>query len=107
MALVIFSEGQVLVHILDLTRRAWIGLILLTLFHSYLSMVSFLKALQRLAAIQAALSNYLISFSGLPIAALGLGERLKPCPSWGGILVLSSTLLTLWDAPRPATSPDA
>jgi drug/metabolite transporter (DMT)-like permease len=56
-------------------------------------MVLFLKALKRLDAIQAALSNYLITFFGLPIAVLWLGERLKPLAILGGILVLGSTLL--------------
>jgi len=79
------------------TGRTWIGMVLLTLFHNYLSMVLFLKALKHLEAIQAALSNYLISFFGIPIAALWLGERLKPIAIVGGVMVLGSTLLiTLW-----------
>jgi drug/metabolite transporter (DMT)-like permease len=70
---------------------------LLTFFHNYLSMVLFLKALKHLEAIQAALSNYLISFFGIPIAAIWLGERLKPVAIVGGVMVLGGTLLiTLW-----------
>jgi drug/metabolite transporter (DMT)-like permease len=80
------------------TAQTWIGLILLTFFHNYLSMVLFLKALDYLDAIQAALSNYLITFFGLPISAIWLGERLTPLMVAGGILVLFSTLLiTVWE----------
>ena len=79
----------------------WIGLILLTLFHNWLSMVLFLKALKRLYAIQVALSNYLITFFGLPIAAIWLHERLTLLAVVGGIIVLCSTLLiTLWEDTR-------
>jgi drug/metabolite transporter (DMT)-like permease len=61
-------------------------------------MVLFLKALKQLDAIQAALSNYLITFFGLPIAAIWLGERLTVMAIVGGILVLASTLaITIWD----------
>jgi len=106
--LVLIEERAVLGHILDFTLRTWIGLILLTFFHNYLSMVLFLTALKRLDAIQAALSNYLITFFGLPIAALWLGERLKLPAIMGGIVVLGSTLLvTLGDQKRPSLSSDA
>ena len=88
------------------TSRTWIGLALLTFFHNYLSMVLFLKALKELDAIQAALSNYLITFFGLPIAAIWLGERLAPLAIVGGALVLGSTLLiTLKDKPAPVAAP--
>jgi len=56
-------------------------------------MVLFLNVLTRLDATQAALSNYLIPFFGLIIAALVLGERLTTPMIAGGILVLASTLL--------------
>ena len=62
----------------------------------------FLKALKHLDAIQAALSNYLIAFFGLPIAAIWLGERLTVYAIAGGVLVLFSTLLiTIWEDLRP------
>ena len=62
-------------------------------------MVLFLRALKRLDALQAALSNYLITFFGVPIAALWLSERLTPAAVGGGILILASTLLiTLWSS---------
>ena len=44
-------------------------------------------------AMQVALSNYLITFFGLPIAAIWIGERLGSQAITGGILVLASTLL--------------
>ena len=55
-------------------------------------MVLFLNVLTRLDATQAALSNYLIPFFGVLIAAL-YGERLTGFMVAGGILVLASTLL--------------
>jgi drug/metabolite transporter (DMT)-like permease len=87
------QEGKVFGAIPRFTGHTWIGMALLTFFHNYLSMVLFLKALKHLEAIQAALSNYLISFFGIPIAALWLGERLKPIAIVGGVMVLGSTLL--------------
>ncbi len=99
--LVLTEERQVFAHIPDFTLRTWVGLILLTFFHNYLSMVLFLKALKQLEAIQAALSNYLITFFGVPIAAIWLGEKLTLLAIIGGVMVLGSTLLiTLWDANR-------
>jgi drug/metabolite transporter (DMT)-like permease len=101
--LVLVKERGVFGHLLEFAPQTWIGLALLTFFHNYLSMVLFLKALKRLDAIQAALSNYLITFFGLPIAVLWLGERLQPLAMLGGILVLGSTLLiTLRDQQRPS-----
>ena len=101
--LVIFKEWGTMAEVRHFTARTWVGLALLTFFHNYLSMVLFLKALKQLDAIQAALSNYLITFFGLPIAAIWLGERLKPGAIVGGVIVLMSTLLvTVWDSKRPA-----
>jgi len=95
--LVLTQEGSVFSHIFSLTAKTWVGLALLTFFHNFLSMVLFLKALKQLDAIQAALSNYLITFFGVPIAALWLGERLAPLAVIGGLIILGSTLLiTLW-----------
>ena len=100
--LVLTRERGVFSHITQFTARTWIGLILLTVFHNYLSMVLFLKALKALDAIQAALSNYLITFFGVPIAAIWLGERLTLMAIVGGLLVLGSTLLiTLWTGSKP------
>ena len=99
---VLTEERGVFSHITQFTARTWIGLILLTFFHNFLSMVLFLKALKALDAIQAALSNYLITFFGVPIAAIWLGERLTLMAIVGGLLVLGSTLLiTLWEGSKP------
>lgn len=91
--LVVNQEGSVFSHISSLTAKTWVGLALLTFFHNFLSMVLFLRALKQLDAIQAALSNYLITFFGIPIAAIWLGERLTPLAVIGGLIILGSTLL--------------
>jgi len=75
------------------SAQTWVGLALLTFFHNYLSNILFLKALQHLDAIQTALCNYLVTFFGVPIAAIWLGERLTMTAIVGGVLVLASTLL--------------
>ena len=99
--LVMTQEGGVFRHIPGFTARTWVGLALLTFFHNFLSMVLFLKALKQLDAIQAALSNYLITFFGIPIAVIWLGERMAPLALVGGIIILGSTLLiTVWDKQR-------
>jgi len=98
---VLWKEGGTFVQIPHFTFRTWIGLGLLTFFHNYLSMVLFLKALKQLDAIQAALSNYLITFFGVPIAAIWLKEKLSLMGIAGGILILGSTLLiTVWEDRR-------
>jgi len=74
------------------TPVVWLGLIGLAGLQYFLSMVLFLHVLTRLDATQAALSNYLIPFFGVLIAAL-YGERLTRFMVAGGILVLASTLL--------------
>jgi drug/metabolite transporter (DMT)-like permease len=56
-------------------------------------MVLFFKALKVLDAMQVALSNYLITLFGVPIAAIWLGEKLGSQAVLGGVLVLVSTLL--------------
>lgn len=105
---VLLEERQVFGRIPGFTLNTWIGLALLTFFHNYLSMVLFLKALKHLHATQAALSNYLVAFFGVPIAALWLGERLGPAAVIGGILVLASTLLiTVYGGGREARPAEA
>ena len=96
--LVLAQEKWVFARVPTFTAHTWIGLALLAFFHNYLSMVLFLKALKQLDAIQAALSNYLISLFGVPIAAIWLGERLTLLAVLGGIMVLGSTLMiTIWE----------
>ncbi|MFB3922020.1 MAG: DMT family transporter [Terriglobia bacterium] len=99
--LTLAQEHDVFRRIPQFSAQTWIGLALLTFFHNFLSMVLFLKALKKLDAIQAALSIYLVTFFGVPIAALWLGERLTLAGIAGGLLVLVSTLLiTLWEQRR-------
>jgi len=71
----------------------WIGLVILAVFQYFLSMVMFLNVLSRMDAIQAGLSNYLIPFFGIVIAAVVLHEKITPFMVLGGVLVLASTLL--------------
>jgi drug/metabolite transporter (DMT)-like permease len=91
--LVLYYEHDVFARIASFTKQTWTGMILLTFFHNFLSMILFFKALKVLDAMQVALSNYLIAFFGLPIAAIWLGETLNSMAVAGGILVLISTLI--------------
>jgi len=91
--LVLYYEPDVFARIPSFTQQTLIGMSLLTFFHNFLSMVLFFKALKVLDAIQVALSNYLITFIGLPVAAIWLGEKLNASAIVGGILVFVSTLI--------------
>ncbi len=91
--LVLYYERDVFARIPSFTQQTWIGMSLLTFFHNFLSMILFFKALKVLDAIQVALSNYLITFIGLPVAAIWLGEKLYTPAIVGGILVFVSTLI--------------
>lgn len=91
--LVLYYEPEMFGKIPEFTTNTWIGMISLTVFHNFLSMVLFFKALKHLDATQVALSNYLITFMGLPIAAFWLGEKLNSQAIVGGLLVLASTLI--------------
>jgi drug/metabolite transporter (DMT)-like permease len=96
--LVWYYEGSSLTGVSTFTTNTWIGLFLLTVFHNFLSMILFFTALKKLEAIQVALSNFLIAFFALPIAAIWLGEKLSFMSIMGGILVLVSTLaITVWE----------
>jgi drug/metabolite transporter (DMT)-like permease len=97
---VVAFERESFVHLFSFTAITWTGLLLLTVFHTCLSMILFLKALKSIDAIQAALSNYLIAFFGVPIAAFMLHEHIGWAEIAGGLMVLSSTVLvTLIDRP--------
>ncbi len=91
--LVLIFENDVFARIPHFTTQTWIGMTLLTFLHNFLSMVLFFKALKVLDATQVALSNYLIAFFGLPVAAIWLGEKLNSLAIAGGLLVLVSTLI--------------
>src|SRR5262245_46157453 len=87
------AEPQGFHNLPQFTPVVWLGLIMLAFFQYFLSMVLFLNVLTRLDATQAALSNYLIPFFGVIIAALVLHEKLTLFMIFGGLLVLASTLL--------------
>ncbi|MDP3003413.1 MAG: DMT family transporter [Bacteroidales bacterium] len=91
--LVLYYEHDIFARIPSFTKQTWTGMALLTFFHNFLSMLLFFKALKVLDAMQVALSNYMIAFFGLPIAAIWLGETLNSLAIAGGILVLISTLI--------------
>jgi len=91
--LVFYYEPDIFGRISSFTSQTWTGMSLLTVFHNFLSMVLFFKALKVLDAMQVALSNYLITFMGLPVAAIWLGEKLNNQAIAGGVLVLIATLI--------------
>jgi drug/metabolite transporter (DMT)-like permease len=94
----IASEPETLRAIPAFDAKTWTGLAILAVFQYFLSMVIFLNVLTRLDATQAALSNYLIPFFGVLLAAAILGERLTWPMVAGGVLVLLSTVLaTVFD----------
>ena len=96
---VFYFEGDVFKRIPEFTQKTWIGMVALAIFHNFLSMVLFFKALKNLDATDVALSNYLIPLFGIPIAAFYLGEKLQTPAIIGGILVLISVLiLTIYEA---------
>jgi len=96
--LVWYYEPNTLKYVSSFTTNTWIGLALLTVFHNFLSMILFFTALKNLEAIQVALSNFLIAFFALPIAAIWLNEKLNLMSIAGGVLVLVSTLsITVWE----------
>ena len=87
------TEPQGFLNLPHFSLKIWLGLIELAVFVYFLSMVLFLNVLTRLDATQAGLSNYLIPFFGLLLAAALLHERLTRFMILGGILVLGSTLM--------------
>jgi drug/metabolite transporter (DMT)-like permease len=93
MAITVYVEPTAFHQISSYTTKTWIGIALLAVFQYCLSMVIFLTVLTRLDATQASLSNYMIPFFGLVIAALVLHEKLTVFMILGGVLVLLSTLL--------------
>jgi drug/metabolite transporter (DMT)-like permease len=88
-----FTEPGAFHQIVLYTAKTWLGIALLAVFQYCLSMVIFLTVLTRLDATQASLSNYMIPFFGLVIAAMVLHEHLTVFMMLGGGLVLLSTLL--------------
>lgn len=91
--LVLYYEPFMFARVPHFTAQTWLGMASLTLFHNFLSMLLFFMVLKYLDAIQVALSNYMVSFLGLPIAALVLHETLSFQSIVGGVLVLVATLI--------------
>jgi len=89
----LYAEPETFLKLSTFTPTVWLGFFLLAVFHYGVSMILFLRVLTRLDATQAGLSNYLIPFFGLVVAAIVLHERLTGFMILGGILVLASTLL--------------
>lgn len=99
----LYAEPQGFLDLPRFTAPVWAGLAALSGLQYFLSMVLFLNVLKRLDATQASLSNYLIPFFGVVIAAVVLHERLTPFMMAGGTLVLASTLLiTVYEERRRA-----
>ncbi len=94
----LYTEPQGFLKLPHFSLKVWVGLVELAICVYFLSMVLFLSVLTRLDATQAGLSNYLIPFFGLLLAAALLHERLTTFMIIGGVLVLASTLLiTVWE----------
>jgi drug/metabolite transporter (DMT)-like permease len=91
--MVLYYEPGMFARVAHFTTKTWLGMGSLTLFHNFLSMLLFFKVLKFLDATQVALSNYMITFLGLPIAAIFLGETLNAQSVIGGVLVLIATLI--------------
>ena len=91
--MVLYYEQGMFAMVPHFTTKTWLGMGSLTLFHNFLSMLLFFKVLKFLDATQVALSNYMITFLGLPIAAIFLGEKLSLQSVVGGMLVLIATLI--------------
>jgi drug/metabolite transporter (DMT)-like permease len=91
--MVLYYEPGMFAVVPHFTVKTWLGMGSLTLFHNFLSMLLFFKVLKFLDATQVALSNYMVSFLGLPIAAIFLGEKLSVQSVIGGVLVLIATLI--------------
>jgi drug/metabolite transporter (DMT)-like permease len=100
----LYGELPAFRSLFHFSGTVWFGLAILAIFQYFLSMVIFLNVLTRLDATQAALSNYLIPFFGLIIAAIVLHERLTWYMIAGGTLALLSTLMiTVFEKPQDVT----
>lgn len=91
--MVLYYEPEMFAKVPHFTTKTWLGMGSLTIFHNFLSMLLFFWVLKLLDATQVALSNYMITFLGLPIAAIFLGEKLNVQSVIGGVLVLIATLI--------------
>jgi drug/metabolite transporter (DMT)-like permease len=87
-----YLEGASLWHLVPFQASVWLGIMMVGSINVF-AMLMYLGVMTRLDATQAGLSNYLIPFFGVIVAALTLHERLTRPMVLGGILVLTSTLL--------------
>lgn len=91
--IVLYAEPDGFRAMPHFSPKVWLGLAILAVLQYFFSMVWFLEVLSRLDATQAALSNYLIPFFGIVLAAVVLNETLTPYMIAGGGLVIASTFL--------------
>jgi drug/metabolite transporter (DMT)-like permease len=90
--LALYLEGPSLRHLVHFPVSVWLGIMIIGSINVF-GMLMYLGVMTRLDATQAGLSNYLIPFFGVIVAALTLHERLTSAMILGGTLVLTSTLL--------------
>jgi hypothetical protein len=83
-----YWEPQSFRNIPHFSISVWVGFLILAFFQYYLAMVIFLSVLSRLEATQAAISNYLIPFFGVLIAAVVLHEKLTSYMALGELWCL-------------------
>lgn len=96
--LALCTERLSFLNVAHFKSTVWLGFILLAVFQYFLAMILFLSVLKRLDATQVGLSNYLIPFFGVLVAAIVLKEHLTPSMVLGGAFVLAGTLLvTVYD----------
>jgi drug/metabolite transporter (DMT)-like permease len=110
--LVLLIEPYAFLNMVNFKPTVWLGFILLAVLQYFLAMIIFLSVLKRLDATQVGLSNYLIPFFGVLVAAIVLKEHLTRPMVLGGAFVLAGTLLvTVYDrriqVPTPTIGEEA
>lgn len=97
----VLVEPEALRQMLHYSTQTWFGIGMLAVIQYCLSMVIFLSVLSRLDATQASLSNYLIPFFGLVLAAIVLHEHFTiPMLAGGALVLLSTLLITVYEEHR-------
>jgi drug/metabolite transporter (DMT)-like permease len=80
--------------------RSWAAFAFLAVFMYGVSMLLFFNVLEHLDVTVASASLYLVPVFGVVMAAVFLGERLRPVAAAGAAIVLASTILVLhYDRP--------
>ena len=86
-------------HLASLKPDVWTSLAAIAIFSLVLAMILFLWVLQRLDAMQASLSIYLLPVFGVILSALAVKEKITMRLLLGGGLVLAGTfLVTVYEA---------